>query len=199
MPITIECQKRPEGSKPKALRREGLIPAALYGHNGSESVALTVNAKEAQTLLKEAAVNNTLVDLKVPDIAWSGKALIREVQAHPWKKTLYHLSFFSVAAHGEIELVVPIKLVGEAAGIKYGGILEQIINELNISCSPESIPEAIEINVSDFEIGTNLHVNEIVLPEGVTVLDDPETTVFAIAAPAKMAESATPEEQATEV
>ena len=97
MSVSIECKKRPEGSKPKALRREGLIPASLYGHNGAESISLIVNLKDAQILLKKASVNETLVDVNIPDMSWNGKALIREVQAHPWKRNLYHLSFFYVA------------------------------------------------------------------------------------------------------
>lgn len=96
MSVTVECQKRPEGSKPNALRREGLIPATLYGHMGAESVALTLTDKDAKTLLKDASVNETQVDLSVPDLSWKGKVIIKEVQAHPWKKNLYHLSFFSV-------------------------------------------------------------------------------------------------------
>lgn len=86
MQLTLECKKRPEGSKPNALRRQGLIPAALYGHKGTESVSLTLDEKDAYFLLRQASVNNTLVDLKVPDISWNGKVLIKEVQAHPWKK-----------------------------------------------------------------------------------------------------------------
>jgi large subunit ribosomal protein L25 len=194
MQITVECQKRAEGSKPKALRRQGLIPASLYGHNGAESVALTLNAKEAQTLLKQAAVNNTLIDLQVPDISWKGKALIREVQAHPWKRTLYHLSFFSVTADEKLELVVPIKIVGEAVGAKQGGIVEQILTELNISCLPDRIPESIDVDITNFEIGSNLHISDLILPEGVTVLDDVERTVVSLVAPAKMTETTETEE-----
>jgi large subunit ribosomal protein L25 len=100
MSIAIECQKRPEGTKPGALRRQGLIPASLYGHNGAESVDLALATKEAETLVKKAAVNKTVVDLTIPDLSWSGKVLIREVQAHPWKRSLYHLSFFSVKGEG---------------------------------------------------------------------------------------------------
>ncbi len=191
MNITVECQTRPEGSKPKALRREGLLPVALYGHQGAKSISLTMPTKEAETLLRKAAVNNTLIDLKVPDISWQGKALIREVQTHPWKKTLYHLSFFNVAADRQVELVVPIKIVGKAAGIKQGGILEQTVTELNISCAADNIPEFIEIDISNFEIGSNLQIKEVILPEGVTVLDDGEQTLFSIVAPAKMSEGAT--------
>ena len=77
MNISVECKSRPEGTKPRALRREGLIPAALYGHDGANSISLTIPAKQAQMLLREAAVNNTLIDLKVPseEIMLAGSAL----------------------------------------------------------------------------------------------------------------------------
>lgn len=194
MNISVECKSRPEGSKPRALRREGLIPAALYGHDGANSISLTIPVKEAQLLLRDAAVNNTLIDIKVPDISWQGKALIREVQAHPWKRTLNHLSFFTVSAKQKVEIVVPVVLVGKAAGIKEGGIVEQIMTELNISCTAGNIPESIEIDVTNFEIGSILHVGEIVLPDGASVLDDPERTAISVVLPAKPVET---EEDAT--
>ena len=187
MNIKVECKTRPEGSKPRALRREGLIPASLYGHDGANSMSLTIPAKEAQILLRQVAINNTLIDLNIPDISWSGKALIREVQAHPWKRTLNHLSFFTVSGNKKVELVVPVVVVGQAAGSKQGGIVEQIMTELNITCAANNIPESIEIDVSNFDIGSTLQVGQVVLPAGVTALDDPERTVVSIAAPAKAA------------
>jgi large subunit ribosomal protein L25 len=183
--ISVECQKRPENINPRALRRDGLIPAALYGHNGAESVSLVVNAKAAQTLLKNASVNNTLVDLNIPHLSWSGKALIREVQSHPWKRNIYHLSFFSVSADATVELVVPLNIVGTAAGVKAGGVMEQMMTELKISCTRDAIPETIDINVTDFQSGSNLHVRELVLPTGVKVLDDSENLIFSIVASTK--------------
>ena len=199
MQVTVECQKRPEGSKPRALRREGFIPAVLYGHQGAESVSLTLKAKDAQVLLKEASVNNTLVDLKIPDISWNGKALIREVQAHPWKRTLYHLSFFSVATQDSLEVVVPLNLVGNALAVKQGGIMEQMMTEIKVQCAPDRIPESIDIDISDFAIGTSLQVHELVLPEGAKALDDPDRTIISFIAPAKMAEGTSVEEaEATE-
>lgn len=98
MPFTIDCQKRPEGSKPNALRRAGKIPATLYGHNGTESVQLVVDAKTAQFLVRDAAVNKSIVEVNIPELSWNGKTVIREVQAHPWKGNLYHLSFFAQKA-----------------------------------------------------------------------------------------------------
>jgi large subunit ribosomal protein L25 len=198
MNITVECKTRPEGSKPKALRREGLIPAAMYGHDGANSISLTIPAKEAQMLLRDAAINNTLIDLKIPDISWQGKALIREVQAHPWKRTLNHLSFFTVSAKQQIEIVVPVVIVGKAAGVKEGGIVEQIMTELNISCAADNIPESIEINVTDFVIGSILHVGEVVLPEGITALDDPDRAVVSVVAPAKSSDTEVTEETLAE-
>lgn len=96
MSVNVECQKRPEGSKPRALRREGLIPATLYGHNGSESIQLIIKEKDAKLLLRDASPNKTIVNLAIPDLSWTGTTLIREVQSHPWKRTLNHLSFFAV-------------------------------------------------------------------------------------------------------
>ena len=181
MDVTVECQKRPEGSKPRALRRSGLIPAVLYGHKGAESVALTLNAKDAETLLKKATINNTLVQVKIADISWSGKALLREVQTHPWKNALYHVSFFSVAAQESLNVMVQLHFVGEAAGIKQGGVLEVVISELQVQCAPENIPESIEIDVSNMQIGDVIRVEELVLPPGVTPLSEPERTVVTVA------------------
>ncbi|MEA5501181.1 50S ribosomal protein L25 [Limnoraphis robusta] len=96
MAITIECQKRPEGSKPNALRREGLIPAVLYGHQGAESIELTLDAKKAILLMQNAIVNKTVIELSIPHLSWNGQTVLHEVQSHPWKPLPYHFSFFAV-------------------------------------------------------------------------------------------------------
>lgn len=184
MEVTIECQKRPEGSKPRALRRSGLIPASLYGHNGAESVALTLNAKDAETLLKKAILNNTLVQVKIPDISWSGKALLREIQTHPWKRTeLYHLSFFSVAAQESLNVAVRLHFVGDAVGVKEGGVLDPVFTELQVQCAPENIPESIDVDVSNLQIGDSLNADQLVLPPGITILIEPGETIVTVVAP----------------
>ncbi len=188
MKVEVECQKRPEKSKPRALRREGLIPAVLYGHNGTESVALTIKHKEAQILLKKAAINNTLVDLNVPDLPWNGKVIIREVQAHPWKRNIFHLSFFS-PSRKSLEILIPITLVGESIGAKQGGIIEQQTTELKALCKPTNIPESIEVDITNLNLGDSFIVEQLVLPEGVEVIDDPNTNIASVVAPRKVAES----------
>lgn len=198
MDVTVECQKRQEGINPRALRRSGLIPAVLYGHNGTESVSLTIPAKTAETLLKKAKVNNTLVDVKIPDISWNGKALVREIQKHPWKNILYHLSFFSVASQDSLEVGVPLHFLGEAAGVKEGGVLEVMITELQVQCAPGNIPETIEVDVTNMQAGDSLRVEELVLPTGVVAMIEPGEMVATIAAPLSVTEAAAEAAEATE-
>ncbi|MFP4100842.1 50S ribosomal protein L25/general stress protein Ctc [Coleofasciculus sp.] len=195
MEVKVECHKRAEGSKPKALRREGLIPATLYGHKGAESVALTVEAKAAETLLKQADINHTAVQVNIPDLSWNGRALLREVQTHPWKPILYHLSFFSVATQDTIQISLPVNLVGTAFGVKQGGILEHVMTELQVECAPDNIPEAIEVDISNLDIGASLHVHEILLPGGATAMDDPQRPVVNILGTTTMAAEPTAEEE----
>lgn len=96
MTLTIEAKKRAEDSKPRALRREGVLPASLYGHDGANSVDLTIDDKEMGMLLRQARVNETEIELNIPELSWNGPVVIREAQKHPWKGYLYHVSFFSV-------------------------------------------------------------------------------------------------------
>ena len=181
MELAVECQKRAEGSKPNALRRSGLIPAVLYGHKGSESISLTIKAKTVEHLLKKHVVNNALIDLSIPDLSWSGKTLLREVQVHPWKGYPYHLSFFSVATQDSLGVELSLRFVGEAVGVKLeGGILDTVLTQLAVKCKPDSIPEAIEVEISNLKVGDALHIHELVLPEGVVALGEPDQVVVTV-------------------
>jgi len=181
MELAVECQKRAEGSKPNALRRSGLIPAVLYGHKGSESISLTVNAKTVESLLKKRAVNNTLIDLSIPDISWTGKTLLREVQVHPWKGFPYHLSFFAVGSQDSLEVELSLHFVGESVGVKLGGgILDTVLMQLAVKCKPDSIPQAIEVDISNLKVGDALHIHELILPPGVVAVGEPNQVVVSV-------------------
>lgn len=193
MEMTVECQKRPEGSKTKALRRSGEIPANLYGHKGTESISLVINAKTVERLLKKASVNNTLIDLKIGDIPWEGQTLLREVQAHPATGRPYHLSFFAVAGHGKMTVEVPFNFVGDAIGVaQEGGILDTVITQMQLNCLPENIPDSIDIDVTNLNVGDSLHVNQIVFPKGVELTAESEELVVSVLPPQV---TATTEEQ----
>lgn len=198
MEITLKGQKRQAGTKPNALRREGQIPANLYGHDGTNSVQLTVAAKTVEQLLKDATINNTIISLNIPDLPWQGKTLLREVQTHPWKNFPYHLSFFAIASQDSLQVVVPLNYVGEAVGVKQeGGVLDTSLNELQVQCAPDAIPDMIEINVSEMKIGDALYLRDVVLPPGVEALADPDVAVVSVLQP-RVSESATETEDVLE-
>lgn len=94
MELTIDCSQRADNEKVKALRRSGMLPAVLYGHDGIASVSLKVNTREAEALLRQTKGAKAVVTVNVPDMPWSGQAILQEVQRHPWKNEIYHLSFF---------------------------------------------------------------------------------------------------------
>jgi len=195
MELSLKCNTRPSGSKANALRRSGQIPAVLYGHKGAESIDLAVDKKTAELLVRDASINNTLVDITVADISWSGKALLREVQSHPWKNNLYHLSFFAVGTHDSLTLSLPVQVVGESTGVKNsGGSLDLQMNEINIRCAPNNIPDAVEVDVTNLEAGQLLHIKDLVLPAGVEALDDPEQVVVMVNAGRGGGEASTAEE-----
>ncbi|MBP0012146.1 MAG: 50S ribosomal protein L25/general stress protein Ctc [Roseofilum sp. SBFL] len=192
MELTIECHQREAGSKARALRRSGLIPANLYGHKGNESISLTVDDKTVQNLLKSAVVNNTLINVNIPELSWNGKALLREVQRHPWKGFPYHLSFFSIASQKSVEVDVRLNFVGEAIGVKQsGGLLDSPLSEVRVQCPPDRIPEVIDVDVTDLAVGGSLAVKDLNIPEGVKIMAEPKqlvVTVLASRVTRKMAE-----------
>ncbi len=197
MELAVECQKRAEGSKPNALRRSGMIPAVLYGHNGSESISLTIKAKTVEQLLKKHVVNNALIDLSIPELSWTGKTLLREVQVHPWKGFPYHLSFFSVATQDSLEVELSLHFVGESVGVKLeGGMLETVLTQIAVKCKPDSIPDAIEVDISNLKVGDALHIHELVLPPGAEALGDPTQVVVTVLGTKASAEEIAEEEAA---
>ena len=117
-------------------------------------------------------------------MSWSGKALLREVQSHPWKGKLHHLSFFSVASQDSVEVVVPLHYTGTAKGVKEeGGTLDIMVSELGIRCAPDAIPEGLDVDVSALGVGENLHISNLKLPAGVEAVSDADKTLVMVAAP----------------
>jgi large subunit ribosomal protein L25 len=95
MELTLDCTKRTTDLNPRAMRREGLLPASLYGHDGVNSVDLMLSMKDAETLLRKMGASRAPIQLNVTDMPWTGTVVMQEVQTHPWKGFLYHISFFA--------------------------------------------------------------------------------------------------------
>lgn len=184
MDLKIDCSQRASDEKTKKLRREGTLPAVLYGHDGTNSVALKLSNYDAEALLRKATVNKSVITVNVPDLPWSGKVILREVQKHPWKNKLHHLSFFSIASQDFIEVSMPIHFVGEAVGVENnGGTLDMVMTEVQLKCPPDAIPQSLDVDISNLDIGDALHIGEIELPKGSSIAVDDKLLVVSVLAP----------------
>jgi large subunit ribosomal protein L25 len=181
MQLTLNCNSRPDGINPRALRRSGRIPGTVYGHQGSESTAISLDAKDVEILLRKANTNNTLIELSINDGGFKGVTLLREVQKHPYKNAVYHLSFFAIAAQTKVAVNIPLKFVGTPIGVKTGGLVEILLNRLQVSCPPGSVPDHIDVEVAHLAEGKGIYAGDITLPEGVTLTTDATPLVYTVA------------------
>jgi large subunit ribosomal protein L25 len=167
------------GSRPAGrLRRDGGVPAVVYGRGG-ETVAVTVPARELSHILAHGV--NTLITLRLEGA--NQLALARQVQRHPTRGDLVHVDFVRVSTDVAITAEVALHLVGEAVGVRDGGLLEQAVFSLTVEAKPQDIPAQVEADVSELGIGDALRVSDLPLPTGVTTPIDPETLVVQVSAP----------------
>jgi large subunit ribosomal protein L25 len=166
----------------KRLRRQGLIPAVLYG--GAAPVAVTLDPREVMKLLHGQTGGAALLDIKLDDDPDTRAAIIRDLQYDPVSESILHVDLQEVSMDRLITVTVPVHSVGEAAGVKdQGGILEMILREVQVSCLPRLIPQRIEADVAALMIGTVLTVSSLVAPEGVRILNDPGQAVATVSPP----------------
>lgn len=167
------------GKRARRLRREGKLPAVVYGHGGAPA-SLTLDRLEFQKVFVKSGRTH-LVDLVV-DGGRTEKVLVREIQTHPRRQGPIHVDFYQVDLEEKIRVEVPIHLTGESAAVKRGDAdIVQPIHELEVECLPTDIPEAFEVDLAPLaEIDSEFRVSEIAVPKGVTVLADPEELVVKI-------------------
>ena len=184
----------------KRLRAQGAVPGSVYGTH-TKPYNITVNTRELGDVLHRATGENVLVDLQVEEGGKTNNrlALIQEVQHHPFLDTILHVDFHEVLATEKLHTKVPVRPVGEPAGVKTGGgVLEYVMRELHVACLPKDLPELLEVNVEKLEIGQSIHVKDVIPPAGVTLTDDKDMTIFLIVAPIAEEVAATTEAGAAE-
>lgn len=165
----------------RTLRSKGQVPAVIYGH-GREPQALALNARDLDKLLGHIQAESTVIEVSVGGT--TAKTLIREIQRHPIRRQILHVDFQALVAGEKVTVSIPIILNGIPEGVRLeGGVLDQTLRELEIEVDPSNIPDHVELDVTNMVIGDSLHVSDIVLPAGVDVQDDPETSVAVLAAP----------------
>ena len=184
--VTLQARKRAQTGKGVArkLRAAARVPAVLYGQ-GMDSTPLDVDRRELLTAYQSDAGTNVLLNIEVD--GESTPALTKELQRDPLKGALLHVDFVKVDLTQEVDVEVPVHIVGEAPGVKEGGVLEQPVFALQVRCLPGDVPEAVEVDVSGLTTGESMHVSELSV-SGFEILTDPETVLVSIVAPMSEAE-----------
>ncbi|MBK6421515.1 MAG: 50S ribosomal protein L25 [Gemmatimonadetes bacterium] len=166
----------------RSLRRDGRIPAVIYGHNRAPE-ALALESAAFGRLLSGISAGSTILDVTVDGQA-PVKALIREIQRHPLRATdILHVDLYEVSANEKVTLEVPVHLVGTSDGVRnFGGILDQVLHKLQIRVFPGDIPGSIDVDVTTLGIGKSIFVRDVKLAKG-EILNEPTLPVCSCVAP----------------
>jgi large subunit ribosomal protein L25 len=180
----------------RKLKARGIVPAVVYG--GKEKPEpLQVLRRDVTVMLSHASGENILVELEIAGEKSTRTAMVQEVQHSPVGGDVLHVDFHAVSMDEKIEADVPLEPVGMANGVKnFGGLLEQSLRALTVSCLPRDLPDKITVDVSDLNIGDSIHVRDIKLPDAVAAKVQPELTVFSVLAPIVEEEPVLPEAEA---
>jgi large subunit ribosomal protein L25 len=180
--ITVRAELRAGRGKNDArrLRARGMVPLTVYGGEG-EPVSAAAPLRELAAILRSGAGHNTIFTLDVDGVGAS-EVLFLDRQIDPVKGRLVHADLRRLVQGQEIEITVRLELEGEPAGVKdEGGILEQLLRQVEIRCRPGIIPDAIHADVSGLKVHDVLHVSDIKPEEGITILTAPDTAVATVA------------------
>lgn len=187
--------RKTSGNGPaRVLRREGKIPAVLYGP-GLEPVLLSVNTGDFEEVLKKGNVSQVLLNLVVQNgKTFSKSVIIKELQIHPVSQDFLHIDFYEIDMKRKIKVNVPVTTKGKSKGVELGGVLQIIRRELEVLCFPGDIPEEIVVDITELDMGDSVHVQEIPLEGDMEIQADVNYTVLTVLSP-KVEEEVVEEEE----
>jgi large subunit ribosomal protein L25 len=182
---TLKANKREESGTTvsKRLRREGIVPAVVYGAS-QRSYALQVVSREFTDLLKGQSSANFLVNLEIEGAEEKSKlAMVQDIQADPLSGAIVHIDFHAVKEGDDVHATLPIELLGIPVGVKNGGVMEHQLHSIEVFCKPADLPEHLELDVSEIEVGEVAHVSDLKLPKGVETHMDDDVVIVLVAEP----------------
>ena len=165
----------------KIMRREGRLPAIVYGLN--DPISIELNTLQTSKLVSQLHGGERMVALRFGEGNGEKHVLLREVQTTPTGSALLHIDFQEIDTAKAVHVTVEVRPIGQAVGVKLGGILQAVKHDIVVECLPTAIPEFIEVDVSALEIGNSVHVKDISFMEGVTPVTDQNETIIVVSAP----------------
>jgi len=182
----------------RRLRMSEQIPAVLYGQK-TEPVLLSVNKSDLEQVFKKGGIGQVILNLVIQKNGetTTRPAMIKELQTHPLSRNFIHIDFYEIKMDQKITAKIPVVTTGMAKGVELGGILQIIRRELEVECLPLAVPESIEIDISDLDIGDSIHVGQIRVEGEIEFLEDDNYTVVTVLSP-KMEEEPEEEKEAEE-
>ncbi|HET7789307.1 MAG TPA: 50S ribosomal protein L25/general stress protein Ctc [Gemmatimonadales bacterium] len=196
--ISLAAKTREASGKGSArsARAKALVPAVIYGH-GRPTQSLVLDSPALEKALTGVEPEATVVELTLD--GKKVKTLIREIQRHPIRPDIIHVDFYEIHADEKVKLKVPVHLVGSADGVRNaGGVLDQVIRDVEIEVLPEDIPDRVELDVTALKIGDSLHVKDLAIPKA-TILLAGDLTIATVVPPRAEEVAAPTTETATEV
>jgi large subunit ribosomal protein L25 len=184
--LSAETRERAGKGASRALRREGRVPAVIYGNN-EEPTVVHLEEKMLMKALHTGHFMNSVVMIEVNGA--SVRTLPKDVSFHPVTERPLHADFLRISEHAKVTVAVPVHFENEEAspGIKRGGVLNVVAHELELTCDAAEIPDQILIDLTGYEVGDSIHLSAITLPNGVTsAIDDEEYTIATIVAPSAL-------------
>jgi large subunit ribosomal protein L25 len=183
--LTLEVKARGDAELGSAnvrrLRRAGLVPGVLYGKGQARAIA--IGERELRDVLTTSAGLHAILDVVIEGQTTPHHAILKEYQRHPVKGTVTHVDFHEIRLDQPIQTTVSVQVVGEAVGVRAGGQIQQVTYDMHIESLPTNVPEHIEADVSDLDIGDALRLEQLAPIEGVTFLDDPQTVLASCIQP----------------
>jgi large subunit ribosomal protein L25 len=177
--LSVELRSRAGKGISRQLRREGLIPGIVYG-KGMDAVAVAVNPKELSAAIAGEGGHNNLLTLKGGEGLNGNVVIVADLLMDPMKGKPLHVDLHKINLTEKIRVEVPINLVGTAAGVTAGGLLDFAMHSVEVECLPTLIPEHIDVEVTALKIGQSIHVRDLQPPAGVKVLDDSRASVVSV-------------------
>jgi large subunit ribosomal protein L25 len=195
--VTAEVRTTRGKNAARQLRRMGMVPAVLYGHQKA-SVVLSVNPKQISSVIHSSRGYNTIFTVDIKD-GESTSVMLKDWQFDPVSGNLLHADLVRIAMDKQLQLRIPVIATGEAKGVKVqGGIFEFVLREVEVECLPADIPESITIDISNLDLGANVRVSDLPVDPRFKILSDPELVVAHVVSPKeeKVEEVAVAEEPA---